>query len=288
MSKLSHSQNFFKNQSTVTKLVELSSISNKDVVYEVGPGKGIITQELKKLASKVVAIELDDRLFNDLKHKFEGEANVDIVKQDFLEFQLPQTGNYKFFSNIPFNITAAIVKKLLLDKNPPSESYLIIQKEAAMKFSGKPYTSEGLLSLLLKVNFDFEIIQSISKFDFEPTPNVEIVFLKIIKKKSPLVRGNDMSVYRDLLAYVFMQWEPDLKSSLRKIFTNIQFKKLAQSIKFPISVKAGDLTINQWVGVFNYFNSVGVDDSKKGIIFGSMKKIEKQQAGLDKVHRTRE
>jgi 23S rRNA (adenine-N6)-dimethyltransferase len=127
--KLSHSQNFLRDPKLVEKLVQNSSLKN-DVVIEIGSGKGIITDMLSKHSKRVLAVEADKNLHAELGEKFASFPNVEIYQQNFLEFPLPKY-EYKVFSNIPFNITADIVRKLFDSENSPVDSYLIMQNTRA-------------------------------------------------------------------------------------------------------------------------------------------------------------
>lgn len=121
--RIEHSQNFLRNPDLVRQIVSESSIGLDDLVYEIGPGKGIITDQLAQRADRVVTIEKDVRLFKKLKDRFQDADNVEIKQGDFLEHELPEE-KYKVFSNIPFNLTAAIIYKLVFDRNPPIDAYL--------------------------------------------------------------------------------------------------------------------------------------------------------------------
>jgi 23S rRNA (adenine-N6)-dimethyltransferase len=106
-----YSQNYLKDERLVAALLEKSSIGREDVVYEIGPGKGIITTQLAYRCKRVIAIEKDPRLAVWLKQKFACQPGVTIRAGDCLHDRLPG-GPYKVFANIPFNITSAIVARL--------------------------------------------------------------------------------------------------------------------------------------------------------------------------------
>jgi 23S rRNA (adenine-N6)-dimethyltransferase len=164
---LKYSQNFLKSKNLVVKILELSSIGPQDLVLEIGPGKGIITEELARRAREVVAIEKDKDLFLFLKEKFKNNPKIKILNTDFLKFQLPKFP-YKIFSNIPFFITGEIIKKNHLckiwRKKFLEEAYLIVQKEAAKKFVGQPYAKRNqMVSLFLKPWFELRVIYHFKK-----------------------------------------------------------------------------------------------------------------------------
>lgn len=280
-----YSQNFTVNSSLVANLIERSSISLDDIVYEIGPGTGIITVELAKRCKKVVAIEIDKNLAKKLQTKFTNVPNVEVLEENFVFYPLNEP-KYKVFSNIPFNITAAIVKKLTEAKNLPIDIFLFVQHDAAKKFLGAPSTKETQFSLLLKPVFELSITHQFKRNDFRPTPNVDIVLLRFKKRTEPVVEQQNEQLYRDFIIYGFNAWKPTLKEGLRKIFTYYQFLRLAKNLGFSSSAKPTDLNFSQWLGLFNFFTK-RTDSSKKSLIKGSEEKLRNQQTKLDKINRTR-
>lgn len=164
-----YSQNFTVNPSLVANLIEHSSISQNDIVYEIGPGTGIITAELAKRCKKVVAVEIDKNLAKNLKTKFINTPNIEVFEGNFLFYPLNEL-RYKVFSNIPFNITSAIIKKLTEAKNLPIDIFLFVQQDAAKKFLGAPSDKETQYSLLLKPTFELSIIHQFKRNDFKSCP----------------------------------------------------------------------------------------------------------------------
>jgi 16S rRNA A1518/A1519 N6-dimethyltransferase RsmA/KsgA/DIM1 with predicted DNA glycosylase/AP lyase activity len=119
-----------KSRSLVDKLLDKCDLSRNDIIYEIGPGKGVITERLAQRCRQVIAIEKDALLVDALRAKFAMTANIRLHEGDFLEYRLPR-GHYKVFANIPFNITSAIVSRFTTAPVPPDDTYLIMQKEAA-------------------------------------------------------------------------------------------------------------------------------------------------------------
>ena len=174
--RISLAQNFLRSPKLVRRLVAMSRIGPSDTVYEIGPGNGIITAALATVARQVIGIEKDPELVRRLRERFRLVANVEIVEKDFLAYSFV-TSEYKVFANIPYNSTAQIVRKLLCERSKLSEGYLILQKEAAQKFSGSP--RETLFSILVKPFFEFRILSQLRRTDFCPVPHVDSVFLSI-------------------------------------------------------------------------------------------------------------
>src|SRR5699024_10174219 len=125
---------------------------------------------------------------------------------------------YKVFSSIPYNITAAILSKLMYADNSPEDIYIILQKEAAEKYAGRPYSTESMRSLLLKPYFDFKIIRNLKRTDFIPVPNVDSVFLHIIKRENILISIDKEDLYYDFISYIFSNSGKDVKYRCKNIF----------------------------------------------------------------------
>ena len=281
---IKYSQNFLKDQNLAEQLVANSSITNSDVVYEIGSGKGIITEILASHCKSVIAIETDPNLAIKLKQKFQHASNVQIQEIDFLVYSLPKY-NYKVFSNIPFNITASIVRKLVYAPVPPEDCYLIIQQEAAIKLAGTP-DKEMLFSILIKPLFELSIIHHFKRTDFIPEPNVSIVLLRIHKRNVPLILEGQNSMYKDFVSYAFNRSIPDLRNGMKHIFTSNQFSRLARDFQFKESITPSQLTFDQWLSLFKSF-VVLVDTKKRQIVYGSEARLRKEQSQIDKIHRTR-
>ncbi len=243
-------QNFLRNSRFVRLLINISSIKPSDTVYEIGPGHGIITAELAQTAHKVIAIEKDPMLVQQLRERFRHLHNVEIIANDFLQYHIPDR-EYKIFANIPYNITADIVRKILYVPPVPNEAYLVMQKEAAEKFAGSP--KEAQFSILAKPLFNLQIIRGLRRTDFIPVPNVDSVLLHIKKRRLLLVREEDTPLYRNFVRYGFGGWKKNLKLTFKLFFTHRQWKRLSKDLHFPLDVTPSELTFEQWLGLFECF-----------------------------------
>jgi len=272
--RIKYSQNFLINTELVTSLIDKSNITSKDTVLEIGAGEGIITERLLKRAEKVIAFELDKNFFNKLSQKFQNEKSLELKLEDFLTIRLPNYP-YKVFSNIPFNITSAVIKKLTLENNFLEDCYLIVQKEAAMKFVGKPVdVKNSQLSVILYPWFEFQVIHDFRPDDFFPKPNVDIVLLEIKKRIKPLIDNKNKSLYQDFITYTFNQPKPNVAESLSKIM----------KVKVT-NLKPSELDFKEWVSLFDLF--LRQSDRQQNLVRDSFSKQLKQQESLEKINRTR-
>lgn len=280
--RIAYSQNFLKSNELVAKLIETTSIAVEDIVYEIGAGQGIITQELLKKSNKVIAFEIDENLAKKLKTKLGSHDNLEIIQGDFLNYKLPNKP-YKVFSNIPFNISSAVIKKLTEAPQPPNNAYLIVQKETAQKFAGKPTDKiNSQIAILLKPWFELKIIHNFQRSDYFPKPSVDTVLLAITKKERPLIATSNKNNFKDFVVYAFNQFKPNVIEGLSALFGKENISRLSKELNFPPNSKPSGLEINHWLGLFQ-----NLESSKMFIINGSYSKLKKQQKSLEKIHRTR-
>lgn len=283
--RIAYSQNFLRDSRLIASLIERSNISKNDLVFEIGAGSGIITTELLKHAQKVVAFELDLNLIKKLTHIFAGNLRLDLKCGNFLEFSLPNIP-YKVFSNIPFNITSAIIKKLTFSGSSPLDSYLIVQKEAALKFSGKPFCDKNsLISALLYPWFEFRVVHEFKRGDFFPRPNVDSVLLEIKKRDDSLVNNNDKDDYRDFVVFAFSQFSPNILEDLEKVLGRQEILTLSRKLNFSAKQKPSEINFENWLDLFNLF--LTKPQNKKIIVSGSYNSWIRQQENIEKIHRTR-
>lgn len=266
-------------------LIDRTSIGKSDVVLDIGAGSGTITEELLKKCKKVIAFELDNNLADKLNQRFGDRQNFELREGNFLSFSLP-THPYKVFSNIPFNITSTIIKNLTLSNNPPQDCYLIIQKEAAAKFAGKPIsTTNSLMSVLLNPWFEFHIRHEFQRSDFYPKPSVDVVLFEIKQRDKELVDRKNKSQYEDFITYSFSQFEPNITETLTKVFGKQTTVQLTEKLKFSPKSKPSELSFGNWVGLFYEF--LKTSHKQQAIVKSSFGKLLKQQEKIDKIHRTR-
>ncbi len=258
------SQNFIKSLELVRQLLSVSSLNQKDVVVEIGPGRGIITQELIKVVSQVVAIEKDRELIPFLQDKFFQVSNLKLINQDFLSWSLPSI-SFKIFSNIPFSITAPILDKILKSPHKPIEIYFIMQLEAAQKYSlFEDFNNQD--AILLAPFYNIQILGDIDRTSFTPKPQVDIVFAKFSLKEDIIIDEDIYQQFRDFVIFGFNQWKPNIFEIYKKVFSYDQFKKINHQLKIN-SLKPSQLNFSQWTALFDIYTKF-VPETKKRLISG--------------------
>ncbi|MCI8337636.1 MAG: 23S rRNA (adenine(2058)-N(6))-methyltransferase Erm(Q) [Lachnospiraceae bacterium] len=173
------SQNFLTSRRLLERIVRKSTITEKDIVVEIGTGKGHLTEVLCRKAGFVYSVEIDRPLYERATQRLKSVNNVKLICGDFMKYGLPKRGNYKVFANIPFYLTTDIVRKLTEDSHPPSEIWLVMEKGAAKRFMGVP--KETKYSLSLKRRWKLDIAYYFSREDFHPKPSVDSVLLHFFR-----------------------------------------------------------------------------------------------------------
>lgn len=280
---LSVSQNFLINENFVENLISQTTINSGDLVVEIGSGKGIITKILTQRASEVVGIEYDKQLTPNLKDKLSIYKNLKIISEDFLKYPLPNKP-FKIFANPPFNLSADIINKILKFPNNMIEAYLILQDKTAERFIGGPMYENNQISTLWKPIYDIQIISKIDQKEFKPSPKVNVVFTKFLKRKNLMVDLNNYQLYRDFVIYGYNQWKPTLLEAFGKVFSKEQLKIINKKYDLD-NLKPSDLEIEQWIYLFNTYLSF-VPKDKKSLVSGFESKLKSKHKNIQKRHRT--
>ncbi|MFA5792009.1 MAG: 16S rRNA (adenine(1518)-N(6)/adenine(1519)-N(6))-dimethyltransferase RsmA [Candidatus Paceibacterota bacterium] len=188
--KKSLGQNFLKSILALRKIIETGEIKPDDIILEIGPGKGALTEKLLEKAGLVVAVEKDRELFQFLKIKFAEKIkskSLLLIQEDILEFQITnyELRNYKIIANIPYNITGVILKKFLTEKNQPESMVLMVQHEVARRIVAHD-KKESILSISVKAYGKPKMIMKVPARYFSPAPKVDsaIISIKNISRKN--------------------------------------------------------------------------------------------------------
>lgn len=240
------SQNFLTSTAIIRRLIQKSNLTRDDHVLEIGPGKGHITRVLLERCRYVTAIELDRALYLRLTEQFEQATNLTLRCADFCRTPLPKQGGYKVFANIPFSRTTDILRHLTECQNPPSDTYLILEKGAARRFMGQP--RETLRSLSLKPFFTLEILYHFRREDFHPKPSVDIVLLHIAQKKQPDLPPVLAAPYRRFLAKAF-----DSRAGLAGLFTRRQLTRACRAAGLTHDSTLASVRYIQWLCLFRCY-----------------------------------
>lgn len=289
--EISDSQNFIHSEQLVKDLLDLPEvvIDKDDSVIEIGPGKGIISDELTKRvgdSGELILVELDKEYFSFLKSRYAHLDHVKVLNMDITKYDFPRD-RFKVFSNIPFNYTSDILSKLLNPSNGLDAAYVIMQIEALERWAGGQIfedTGESLKSLLLYPFYNLAVVYDFARNDFKPRPSVDIVLVKIERRGDDLIENRYAQVYKDFIAAI---------SNVRVgegVWTQLfSRKQLYVLYKKHGLVKGKGVKYQSAKALLNVFNSlvIHVDKYNWRIINGAMSRLDKTNSMLEKEHRTR-
>ncbi len=253
--KKSLGQNFLKSKSALNKMLEAGEVTADDIVLEVGPGKGILTEKLLEKAKKVIAVEKDDRLIPILQEKFANEitANrLEVIHGDILDYESKETG-YKLIANIPYYITGQFLRKFLEEKNSPERIVIMVQKEIAQRITARN-GKESLLSISVKAYGTPKIIMKVNKENFSPAPKVDSAILLISNISKNFFTEMDAThspqenqeKFFKILRAGFAHKRKMLISNLRAFFPETNWTEIFTASNLSPKIRAEELSLLQW------------------------------------------
>lgn len=215
-----YGQNFLRDKNTLEKIIRVSNVTKKDIIIEIGPGIGCLTEFLALNAKKVIAYEIDSDMINILNDTLKTYSNVEIRHIDFLKADLSEytdIDNVKVVANLPYYITTAIITKLLGETNI-SQFTFMVQKEVGQRMTGKPKTKDyNALSVLMKYKTDSSIVGEVSRNSFCPAPKVESVLLLVKRKKSDYEPKNEANFIK-FAQTIFSQRRKTIVNNINKVY----------------------------------------------------------------------
>lgn len=256
-------QNFLINQNVVNEMIEKSKISSEDLIIEIGPGLGTLTARLLEKASKVIVIELDERMLQILQDRFLMYKNFEIIHEDVLKVDLTQIikenkqiGNIKkvkIVANLPYYITTPIIMKLLEEKLEIDSITVMIQKEVADRLTAIPgKENTGAITYSVYYYAQAEEILTVPNDSFIPEPEVnsEVITLKI--RKNPPIKVQDEKKLFQIIKLAFMQRRKTLVNALTNsnLFrSKEEVEQILEKLEIDKKVRGEKLSLEQYAKI---------------------------------------
>ncbi len=252
----SKGQNFLIDESVYDKIVAGADIEKNDTVLEVGPGLGFLTLKLSQKAKKVLAVELDTKLFQFLQSLINAKniKNIKIFNNDILRARgenFSRLGSYKIVSNLPYNISSIFLRKFLSLSNKAEVIVLLLQKEVAQRIVAQA-PNMSLLSASVQFYAQAEILFEVGRDKFYPIPEVDSAVIRIKPQKNRLKTYVEEKKFFSLLRIGFSAKRKMLKNNLSQGL-RVDIKKIEnvlQQNNLDIKVRAEELTIDNWLGIY--------------------------------------
>lgn len=254
-------QNFLINPSVCPRMAELSGADKGVGVIEIGPGIGVLTNELCKLADKVVAIELDKRLLPVLEETLGVYDNLKVVNADVLETDLHKLIEEEFSgmevvvcANLPYYITSPVIMKLLEDKLPISAITVMVQKEAAQRICAEVGSRQsGAVTVSVNYYAKPEMLFSVSAGSFMPAPKVDSAVIRLNVLDEPPVKVNDEKKFFSVVKASFSQRRKVISNSLSSGLS-LDKSKIAEILEksgVPLNARAEKLSLQNFADIAN-------------------------------------
>lgn len=261
-------QNFLIDQHVLEKIIRAAGVEKDDMVLEIGPGIGTMTQYLAENAGKVVAVEIDKNLIPILKETLAGYDNVTVINEDILKLDIKalaqeynQGRPIKVVANLPYYITTPIIMGLFESGVPIDNITVMVQKEVADRMQAGPGTKDyGALSLAVQYYAEPYIAANVPPNCFIPRPNVGSAVIRLTRHDKPPVETANPSLMFDLIRASFNQRRKTLQNGLNNAqnlnFTKEQIGAAIESMGLPVTVRGEALTLEQFAGLANYFSQI--------------------------------
>lgn len=261
-------QNFLIDTHVLDKIIRSAEITKEDMVLEIGPGIGTMTQYLACAAGKVVAVEIDKVLIPILEDTLEGYENVQIINEDVLKVDIAklaeeQNGGrpIKVVANLPYYITTPIIMGLFENHVPLKSITVMVQKEVADRMQVGPGTKDyGALSLAVQYYASPYIVANVPPNCFMPRPKVGSAVIRLERYEKPPVEVRDEKLMFRIIRASFNQRRKTLANGLKNSreldFTKEQIEEALEKLGKGANVRGEALSLEEFAELSNILSEI--------------------------------
>ncbi len=254
-------QNFLIDTHVINKIVGSANLTKDDLVIEIGPGIGSLTEDMIEQCGKLIAIEIDTNLIPILNEVFGVYDNFELINEDVLKIDfnklLEENKQYKrvkVVANLPYYITTPIIMNFLENDIKVHEIIVMIQKEVAYRMNAKESTKEyGSLSLVVQYLCDTYLVANVPQNCFMPRPNVDSAVIKLTRLEQPRVNVKSPDKLIQLFKIAFSQRRKTLVNCIfnsgRFNYTKTELEEMLESIGINSKARGESLTIEQYADI---------------------------------------
>lgn len=268
-------QNFLVNDNVIDEIIRGSNIDKQDLIIEIGPGLGVLTNRLLQESNNVVAVELDKRMVNILKDRFaqnindQAESKLEIINEDILKINLNQLiaekrknqeiKQVKIVANLPYYISTPIIMKLLENRLDIDEIIVMVQQEVAERLIAKTGTRlAGAITYAVEYYSEATSLIKVPKESFVPSPKVESEVIKLKVRKNEKIHVENEKLLFNIISKSFMQRRKTLSNALlnNNIMKNKDdVKKMWTELGMDENVRGESLTLEQFGKITDYIEN---------------------------------
>ncbi len=260
--KKSFGQNFLVDENYIDKIISALNIQENETIIEIGAGRGALTERLIESGANVIAIELERGMTAVLRERFGDRENFQLVesdalKVDFSSFIVHSSSlKLKLVANLPYNISTAILQKLIEQREVFSEMVLMFQREVVERITARAGGKErGFLSVLVQAYLETEKLFDVSPNAFRPSPKVWSAVVKLQPKTN--VEIADEHLFRQVISAGFAQKRKTILNNLKNAPPDFR-EKIGDAQRFlevcgiAPARRAETLTIEEWQCLCNF------------------------------------
>lgn len=259
-------QNFLIDAHVLDKIILAAGVTKEDVVLEIGPGIGTMTQYLAEAAKEVIAVEIDKMLIPILEDTLKDYDNITLVNDDILKVDIESLIKdkndgrpVKVVANLPYYITTPIIMGLFENHVPLENITVMVQKEVAQRMQAAPGTKDyGALSLAVQYYAETYIAANVPPNCFMPRPNVGSAVIRLTRWKEPPVSVQDEKFMFSIIRASFNQRRKTLQNSLVNGGINVTKEQIADALTqmgLPVGVRGETLSLEQFAKLSNMLSA---------------------------------
>ena len=258
-------QNFLQDLEVARWIADQAAPDNAPFVVEIGPGQGALTQFLAGRPKKLLLIEKDDVLAEELTEKYDGRTDVELRRADATRLDKRpwyRHGEVRVVGNLPYSVGGEILRALTTPPTPVTCAVFMLQKEVCQRLSADITSdSYGGLSILVQADWNVEFLRVVGPEVFVPRPRVDSAVIRLTPRKPGSLPVYDRPLFDRLVRTGFSQRRKQLKNLLPEV-PGAGWEALASSLKTSLTVRAEELTLRQWVDIARWFE--GRTDHDRG------------------------
>lgn len=248
--KKKYSQNFLVDYEIVKKSIDELDLKKDEVVIEIGPGLGALTQELLDRGNEVYAYEIDEDMYNHLKETFNYYNNLHLFKADFMKVDLSFFSNkkVKVISNVPYNLTTPIIEKILTSFLDIKCFEFMVQKEVYERIKAKKGSKDySPLNIIISYLGDLSLVLKVPKDRFIPSPNVDSCILKIEFNKNRIDSDQEKELFKIINACFFQRRKTILNNLSIYLGNKEKAKTLLEMSKIDEQTRGEQLDLENYL-----------------------------------------
>lgn len=248
-------QNFLVDGNILDLIVRAAKVDATDMVLEIGPGLGALTQRLLKCAARVIAIEKDKRLHDWLRQHFSSASNLKLLHGDALDIALPpelRDEQFKLIANLPYSVSSALIERFVENPPRPISMTVTLQREMGERLAAKPASKDyGALTVFTQLRYHVTVEHIITPKCFYPPPEVQSAVV-VLDRREPQTKLRANAPFKQLVRAAFSQ----RRKMLRKMLVQSQFPAprvdaAFEKLKIQPTARGEELSLEDFVRLAN-------------------------------------